>query len=131
MGLSLLVVLGCAGGGGDTAEETAVTPATFADLQYVFDRNCTGSCHAGDAPSEGLLLTAGDAYASLVGVPSVQVPTMARVTPGDADGSYLVHKLEGTHADVGGTGTAMPPYLVLADNELALFRDWIDGGADP
>jgi hypothetical protein len=67
---------------------------------------------------------------ALVGVPSVQVPSLMRVAPGDAESSYLLHKLRGTHVSVGGSGNAMPPYLVLADTELAQFSAWIDAGAE-
>ncbi len=123
----LFALLGCTGG-----EETGETAATvgYAELQFVFDRNCTGTCHAGDEPFEGLVLTEDASWDALVDVPSNQVPTMRRVAPGDPDGSYLLHKLRGTHATVGGTGNAMPPYLVLADSELELFLAWIEGGAE-
>lgn len=124
----LALVIGCTGGGEETG---APAPPTYAEIQYVFDRNCTGSCHAGAAPFEGLVLTADVSYAMLVGVASAQAPDLARVAPGDAAGSYLLHKLRGTHVDAGGSGNAMPPYLVLADTELEVFRAWIAAGAEP
>ncbi len=127
IGLSL--ALGCAGPGVETGDPAAPAPSLAADLQPIFDRNCTGTCHSGEAPASGLVLSPGAAYANLVGVASVQVPSLVRVAPGDPDASYLVAKLEDTHVAVGGSGTRMPPYLRLADNELLLFRDWILAGA--
>ena len=123
----LFVLLACSGG--DDTGASPVEPG-FDEIQFIFDRNCTGTCHAGDAPFEGLVLTDAAAWDALVGVPSVQVPSLMRVAPGDAESSYLLHKLRGTHVSVGGSGNAMPPYLVLADTELAQFSAWIDAGAE-
>ncbi|HMV69817.1 MAG TPA: hypothetical protein PKA64_23455, partial [Myxococcota bacterium] len=48
------------------------------------------------------------------------------VVPGDADGSYLVQKLEG--AD-GITGDPMPVGGSLDPADLQVVRDWIEAGA--
>jgi hypothetical protein len=42
---------------------------------------------------------------------------------------HLWYKLNSTQADVGGSGTRMPPELTLADSDLALFQSWIEMGA--
>lgn len=123
---ALIGILACTGEG----EETGAPEVTYDQLQYVFDRNCI-SCHGETDPGAGLVLLAEASHAALVDVASTQVPEMRRVAPGDADASYLLHKLRGTHDTVGGTGTSMPPYLVLADTELELFRAWIAAGAAP
>jgi len=50
------------------------------------------------------------------------------VNPGDASGSILYKKLEGTSA-----GTRMPKNSsnVFSQAELDLVADWINGGAQP
>ncbi len=107
--------------------------ATFATIQRaIFDRSCaTSSCH-GAARAGGLDLTAGHAFAALVGVPAAN-PAAAtaglfRVVPGDPDASFLVAKLAGTlSAD---EGTPMPQVGgALPAARLALVRRWIAAGA--
>ena len=98
-----------------------------ADVQPIFTRSCARSgCHAGAVLSQGLSLEEGKSYDLLVGVPSAEDPSLARVEPGDSDLSYLIKKIEGT-----GLGDRMPadgpPYL--PDGEIQLIRDWIDQGA--
>lgn len=106
-------------------EATVEAGATCGEVQAVTNQSCVG-CH-GVAALGGLdLRDINDA----VGRPSATAP-LDLITAGDADASYLVHKLEGTHTDasVGGTGGVMPPTGPLDPSELALFRQWIDGGA--
>ncbi len=70
------------------------------------------------------------AYASLVGPVARALPTMARVTAGDPEQSYLIHKLRGTHLDAGGTGERMPlGQAALSDATIAQFVAWIEQGA--
>lgn len=102
------------------------------DIVPMFVESCT-SCHTGAAPREGsanLNLEPQFAYGDLVRVLSGQVPTMARVMPNDPDNSYLLHKLMGTHADVGGRGQRMPrgadPWT---EEQIELVRLWILQGA--
>lgn len=127
-----LALLAC-GQSADSGSTTGTTAAvTFADIQPRFDQNCTSStCHGVAELQTGLQLTADVSYGLLVDVDSVQVPGLKRVSPGDVEGSYLWHKLNDAQASVGGSGTRMPPYYVLADNDLQLFRDWIEQGALP
>ena len=129
MVLLLGLALGCADKGVETGDTSSRLPSLEADLQPIFNRNCVGACHYSDAPSGGMDLSAGVAHSQLVDVASTAVPELSRVAPGEPDASYLVHKLEGTYTSVGGTGTRMPPELVLAPTELQLFRDWIAAGA--
>lgn len=69
------------------------------------------------------------AYASIVNRPSVESPLL-RVKPGDPAASYLLHKLEGTHLDVGGIGVRMPFGLAQLPVETrTLIRRWIEEGA--
>ena len=97
----------------------------------VFAVSCAFSgCHSGPAGPglpTGLDLSSADAsFAVLVNVASVEVPTVQRVAPGDADASYLVQKLEGTAA-VGGQMPAGSPPLDQAT--IDVIRAWIDSGA--
>ena len=127
---------GCGGGSGEgldasgrpIGEGGAATPLapTLASLQQnVFTPACTG-CHAGAGAPQGLRLDAGNSYAMLVGVPSVEVRSVLRVAPGNPDASYLVQKLEGSAA----VGARMPlggPFLDAAT--IAVVRQWIAAGA--
>ena len=57
---------------------------------------------------------------------------LSLVTPGDSSQSYLMHKLDGTHLGVGGSGDSMPPGLPLLDQDTRDgIRAWIDDGALP
>ena len=47
----------------------------------------------------------------------------------DPDGSYLVHKLLGTHEEVGGSGDPMPPEEGLESDEIDAIVNWITDGA--
>lgn len=96
-----------------------------------YGRGCNvATCHGANAPRAGLDLSQQSAYLNLVGVPAA-LPGAAgktRVVAGDADASFLVHKLEGTLG--AGEGSRMPLIgPALPAEELALVRAWIDAGA--
>jgi len=89
------------------------------------------SCHTAEEPEAHLVLEVGEGYGEMVGRPSTQMPGMLIVAPGDVEGSYLWRKL--VHdADV---GRGMPRSVVgsirLKDDELELYRRWIEDGAPP
>lgn len=90
---------------------------------------CT-QCHTnqGRTPAANLNLLPDVAYAQLVNVPSIQKPGAIRVIPGDAENSYLVHKLDGAPGIV---GTRMPrtagPFLT--EGQMLIIRRWINQGA--
>lgn len=108
------------GEGSDTLEPS------FESIQdNVFTPVCTG-CHAGAAAPLGLRLDEGASYALLVNAPSVEVPALRRVQPGNPDASYLIQKLEGTAA-VGGRMPLNAPALPPAT--IAVIRQWIANGA--
>ena len=72
-------------------------------------------------------LRAGQTHGSLVGVQSQEVPGLMRVAPGDAEQSYVIHKLEGR---AGIEGARMPfggPFL--DDATIDQVRSWIEAGA--
>jgi hypothetical protein len=100
--------------------------ATFESIQaHVFTPICT-ACHAGGSAPQGLRLDEANSYAMLVGVPSVEAPSIDRVKPGDPDDSYVVQKIEG-HAAVGARMPFGGPYL--DDTTIATIRQWITLGA--
>ena len=73
-----------------------------------------------------MVLSAGRAYANTVGVASVEVPSLQRITPGDPTNSYLYRKITGA----GITGDRMPlQQPPLSEDKIALVRDWIRRGA--
>jgi hypothetical protein len=63
----------------------------------------------------------------LVGVPSVQQPALMLVEPGNADNSYLIHKLENAPTI---DFDAMPPGQALSPAVILEIRNWINNGAD-
>lgn len=91
----------------------------------VFTPICT-TCHSGAAAPLGLRLDEGASFAMLVNAPSVEVPALNRVTPGDPDASYLIQKIEGT-ASVGGRMPLGGP--ALPQETIAVIRQWIANGA--
>jgi hypothetical protein len=102
--------------------------ATFESIQdNVFTPICS-VCHAGGAAPEGMRLDAGNSFAMIVDVPSVEVPSLYRIKPGDPDNSYLVQKIEG-HAAVGAQMPFGGPPLPAAT--IATIRQWVSDGASP
>lgn len=99
---------------------------TLASIQaLVFDPRCVDH-HSGSSPHAGLDLSEGVSHAALVNVPSTQT-ALDLVEPGDAENSYLIHKIEGRTDIVGGP---MPPRGdPLTEEEIAAIRDWIAAGA--
>ena len=107
-------------------------PVTLsADVQPILSVSCALSdCHVGPNAVLGQDLSAGRTFSSIVGVPSIEAPNLLRVQPFLPDSSYLVHKIEGTQALVGGSGDRMP--LIggaLTEAEIAVIRAWIAAGA--
>jgi len=97
----------------------------------MFSPTCAvAGCHSGptgpNLPS-GMDLSSADAsFASLVNVASIESSTILRVAAGDANDSYLIHKLEGSAA----VGERMPfggPFL--EQSTIDVIRLWIDSGA--
>ncbi|MEM8610044.1 MAG: hypothetical protein AAGF92_23330 [Myxococcota bacterium] len=124
---------GGSGGGGDTSCEA---DSTFAQIQeQIFEaRGCTlDACH-GDAMLGGLDLRADAAYDNLVNVPGIAAD-LVRVFPAEQDLSLLYIKVEAkvTGESLGERGIAGGPMPVgddvLSDDDLALLRAWIRGGA--
>ena len=101
-----------------------------ADFQSIQDNVFTpicSQCHIGASAPEGLQLDAGHSYNLLVGVPSVEQPSLLRVKTGDPDLSYMVHKIEGL---AGISGGRMPlGETPLPQATIDAIRQWIANGA--
>ena len=134
-GLTLAVLLGsaCAGDGSELTGGTDNGAVTLlGDVQPILTVNCAVSgCHVGTNPPEGQNLSSGQTFSNVVNVVSNQAtPAMNRVTPGEPDNSYLVHKIEGTHVSVGGSGERMPRGRTpLTQTQINTIRAWITAGA--
>jgi len=136
MSATAMLLAGCSGSGAGLDEngrpldesgggETPLT-ADFASLQqHIFTPLCTG-CHAGAGAPLGLRLTEDVSYASIVNTPSVEVPSLQRVTPGNPDASYLLQKVSGTAAVGDRMPLGGPP---LSPDLIAALRQWIADGA--
>ena len=112
---------------------TPTTGETLDALQAsLFTPTCAVSgCHTGPTgntlPSGMDLSNAASTFANLVGVASLQQPTLSRVAANDPDNSYLVQKVEGTAA----TGGRMPlGGGVLSQVVIDDIRQWISNGAN-
>jgi len=111
----------------------SASPISFAtDVQTIFNTSSPAciTCHPSAA---GMDLTAGSSYGSIVNQNASQVPAMKRVRPFMPDSSYLVHKIQGTQATVGGTGARMPLGCsgngCLSNATINIIRNWILQGA--
>lgn len=100
------------------------------DLEDLVVKRC-GDCHSTKEPKANLVLIAGEGFGNMVEKPSVQVPEAVLVVPGDVDASYMWKKLMGETE----IGKGMPRTLFgskrLPEDELELFRKWIEDGAKP
>lgn len=120
------VVIGLLGGCDDGSAEGP--PPSFTEInERVFQPSCVfSSCHQG-ASAAGDMSLEGSPHDKIVGVPSMQVPDLPRVAPGDPDGSYLVIKLEEAMPSMG--TQQMPPTAPLDAERIGLVRAWIEAGA--
>lgn len=94
-----------------------------AEIGPLLTANC--SCHIAGA---GGLAFGDDAYAAIVGVGAAGAD-LNYIEPGDVENSYIVHKIRGTQASVGGGGDAMPPGGMVSDGDQQILEDWIAAGA--
>ncbi|HET8696808.1 MAG TPA: Ig-like domain-containing protein [Gammaproteobacteria bacterium] len=119
-----------AGGDFSATFLVSATLPTLASIQEtVFGPKCSG-CHTGPTsnalPGGMDLSSAAASHASLVGVMSLESPTLQRVKAGDPDNSYVVHKVEGTATSGQRMPLGGPP---LGPVTIAALRKWISDGA--
>jgi hypothetical protein len=120
----------------DIAGPTPTLDVSFSSIQRdIFSApDATGrpactSCHNAQfaAVNGNLNLADGSAYAQLVNRPSSGKAGATRIVPGDPDGSYFIHKLEGASDIVGARMPLGGPYLT--SGQIAIIRRWIQDGA--
>jgi hypothetical protein len=99
--------------------------ARFGDIeQRVFAQSCAlAGCHTGSSPASGLNLTPGQAYAQLVGVTSLNDPSLARVQAGSSAQSLIIKLLRRERSP------AMPPAGPIESAVIDSIAAWIDAGA--
>ena len=119
----LLALVACEPKATDTPIELPPPQDACGEIQLLLNEHCT-SCHG---PIQAGRLDLRDVSA-LVAAPSQDAP-LPLIAPEDPEGSYLIHKLEGTHKEVGGTGTPMPPDAPLDAAEIEAVFTWIADGA--
>ena len=117
----------CIGGDCQCTPDEAVTFS--GDVAPLLDSTCGGvACHAGRMPKQGLDLSVGAAYASLVGIEADECNDgRLLVEPGAPTNSYLLQKLTGVNLCF---GTLMPKADgALPPETLAQLSSWICNGA--
>lgn len=108
---------------------TTSTQATLTSIQATVFTPICSVCHTGGGaslPAAMDLTSTESSFNALVSVASLSEPNFERVTPSNADASYLIKKLEGTHT----VGARMPFGGAALETELIdSIRQWIDAGA--
>lgn len=130
-------VIACAGDGTglDDGNGNGGDAISFSDhVQPIFTNTCAFSgCHGTQntrPPAKPMVLVSGQAYANIVGVSSFQLSSMNRIEPNEPDNSYLIHKIEGSQGDVGGSGQRMPlSGCCLSQAQIDTIRAWVVAGA--
>lgn len=122
--LVALLVMALPQAGLQAAEQVSFSKA----IAPIFRVQCA-TCHMTGSEPGSMKLYPSAAHQSLVGVASASSP-LPRVAPGEPKQSYLLHKLQGTHLNVGGEGVQMPfAQPPLSEDNLQLIRRWIEQGA--
>jgi hypothetical protein len=121
-------------------DTTVAGPLDYAtEVEPIFTGNCSnGTCHTGAGLGGTEILTAGMICSTTVGIVAAETMSttmMPRITAGDAEQSYLFHKLRGTHNcpppdGPDGSGGRMPYGApCLSETDLGTIRAWINDGA--
>lgn len=91
--------------------------------------NCAkAGCHAAASGEGGLVLEAGRSHGEIVGRPSTQRPSLARIEPGDPERSYLIKKLRGDPDITGGRMPLDRPGGLPQEQTGAIIA-WVRAGA--
>lgn len=117
---------------GESGAGGPLQPTLESIQAHVFTPICA-QCHVGSAAPLGLVLSDPQtSYDNLVGVVSAQAPMYYRVRAGDPDGSYLIHKLEGTQSGGNRMPNGCPVTQPCLDADtIGVIRQWIADGAAP
>lgn len=119
---------------GRTVDVVATGLTLNGSVQPILTGNCaSAACHDLTAPQEGMSLVSGQTFGNTVDIAALQLASMRRVRPFRPDSSYLVHKIQGTQASVGGVGARMPEGCAgascLPNSTIDIIRNWILQGA--
>ena len=112
----------------EDCEPSAETTVSFAAaIQPILNARCT-ICHVSGGFADDIMhLNAAESFGALVGVRSVQDPTLTRVVACEPNASLLILKLTQDNPPVGSRmplgGDALPA------SEIELVRTWIAEGA--
>lgn len=117
-----------------TVANTPPAQVTLTQLQtQIFTPICS-VCHTGMGTTlPGVQnLTAGNTFANVVNVASIEQPTLLRIKPNDAANSYLVQKILGAAGITGarmpqGCPSALTPCLDAAT--IGMVQTWVNQGA--
>ena len=110
--------------GSNDGDPVIAQPSLARDLQPIFSARCAvAGCHitATQANLGVVLKDTATTYASVVNVPSGQIPGVVRVVPGDSTQSWLMVLLD--------TGEMPKEGAMLSQGTLDTIRNWIDQGA--
>jgi hypothetical protein len=114
---------------------TAVCPPleveafTEAEVQMLFDTECD-VCHM-DGRRDGTLALDAPFLATTLDAMSEQLRDMAIITAGDRQRSYLFHKVNDTHQQIGGAGLRMPVETGLCVSDIERLGLYIDALVAP
>ena len=121
--------------GSESGDDTSGPLSHAADIRDIWTNNCLGmGCHSPGQSSPDLET---DPYTAIVGVMPLSA-AVPYITAGDPQTSYLMHKLDATHAleanlggcGCGGAGGPMPAGASLLDESVRdMVRSWIEQGA--
>ena len=128
--LPALAAIGCPGDGSllDDITGPGGPEPTLAWIQAnVFTPVCT-ECHVPGGSGPMPLDNEDASFQNLVSVPSLELPMMMRVAPGDAENSYLFWKVEG-RLQILGSRMPPPPRPMLELEQIGAIVEWIDMGA--
>jgi hypothetical protein len=129
----LMILSGCGAGGGDDDGDDGggggLQPTLQSIQANVFGPICAqAGCHVGASAQQGLMLDSVDnSFQDLVDIASTEAPSLLRVSPGNPDNSYLVHKIEGRSTIVGAQMPLNQP--ALSEPQITAIRTWIQNGA--
>jgi hypothetical protein len=131
-----LTAVGCDESLSDVAGPTPDLQPTFSSIQReIFNttdssgRQACITCHVAGGAGGFMPLTDGVSYGNLVNRTSNAKPGAVRVIPGDPDGSYLIHKLEGA-PDIVGQRMPRTGGPFLTQGQIRIIRHWIELGAN-
>jgi hypothetical protein len=117
-----------------TVANGPVVQVTLSQLQAEIFTPICSTCHNGTGTTlPGVQnLTAGNTFARVVNVTSLELPPVVRIKPNDVENSYLIQKILGATGIVGGRmplgcGTAGNPCLDQAT--IDKVKAWVNQGA--